>query len=85
VKGEKETADLSTTPVEMTILFEVEFSVSTKGPQNCRSLGFARDDKGKGKGSVESGCRTEAFFRSLDGPLSTQGEKKCSRHIDHFR
>jgi hypothetical protein len=23
----------------------MEFNVSTKGPQNCRSLGFARDDK----------------------------------------
>jgi hypothetical protein len=39
---------------------------SRKGPQNCRSLGFARDDKGKGNGSVESGCCTEAFFITLD-------------------
>jgi hypothetical protein len=30
--------------------------------RNRRSLGFARDDKGKGKGSIESGCWTEAFF-----------------------
>jgi hypothetical protein len=28
---------------------KVDFS--TKGPWNCRSLGFARDDKGKGSGS----------------------------------
>jgi hypothetical protein len=24
----------------------------------------ARDDKGKGNGSIKSGCRTEAFFKS---------------------
>ncbi|MDT7816018.1 MAG: hypothetical protein QOJ42_5934 [Acidobacteriaceae bacterium] len=35
---------------------------------NCRSLGFARDDKGKGNGSIESGCWTEAFFITLGGP-----------------
>jgi hypothetical protein len=27
-----------------------------------------RDDKGKGNGSIESGCWTEAFFITLDGP-----------------
>src|SRR5882757_7474750 len=47
--------------------------MSTKGPQNCRSLGFAgpsntRDDKGKGNGSIESSCRTETFFITLGGP-----------------
>jgi hypothetical protein len=31
-------------------------NISTKGPLNCRSLGFARDDKGKGDGCMESGC-----------------------------
>src|ERR1700741_2835415 len=36
--------------------------------RNCRSLGFARDDKGKGDRSVESGCWTEAFFITLGGP-----------------
>jgi hypothetical protein len=35
-------------------------NISTKGPRNRRSLGFARDDKGKGNGSIEGGCRTEA-------------------------
>ena len=33
-------------------------NISTKGPLNCRSLGFARDDKGKGDGSIERGCWT---------------------------
>ena len=35
------------------------------GGKNCRSLGFARDDKGKGDGSIESGCWTEAFVPPL--------------------
>jgi hypothetical protein len=26
--------------------------------------GYARDDKGKDNGSIKSGCRTEAFFKS---------------------
>jgi hypothetical protein len=32
----------------MTILFEHVFSVSSRVPPNCGSLGFDRDDKGKG-------------------------------------
>ncbi len=43
-------------------------NISRKGPRNCRSLGFARDDKGKGDGSIKSGCWTEAFFITLGGP-----------------
>jgi hypothetical protein len=51
-------------PVEMTNLWGgTRFRVSKKGPRNCRSLhgtpgqvGFARDDKGKGDISMESGC-----------------------------
>ena len=35
-------------------------NISTKGPQNCRSLGFARDHKGKSDASLEGGCWTEA-------------------------
>jgi hypothetical protein len=35
-----------------------------RGPRNCRSLGFARDDKGEGIGFVEIDCGTEAFFGS---------------------
>jgi hypothetical protein len=31
-------------------------NISRKGPRNCRSLGFARDDKGKGNRSIKSGC-----------------------------
>ena len=36
--------------------------------ENRRSLGFARDDKGKGNGSIEIGGWTEAFFIILGGP-----------------
>jgi len=43
-------------------------NIPTKGPRNRRSLGFARDDKGRGNGSIESSCRTEAFFITLGGP-----------------
>jgi hypothetical protein len=31
-------------------------NIPKKGPRNCRSLGFARDDKGEGDASMESGC-----------------------------
>jgi hypothetical protein len=30
-------------------------NISMKGPRNCRSLGFAQDDKGMGCGFMESG------------------------------
>jgi hypothetical protein len=30
-------------------------NISTRGPLNCRSLGSARDDKGEGGASMESG------------------------------
>jgi hypothetical protein len=43
-------------------------NISTKDPLNRRSLGFARDDKGEGNGSIKSGCRTEAFFITLSRP-----------------
>jgi hypothetical protein len=52
----------------MTIHFEGQVRFSKQGPRNCRSLGFARDDKGKGNGFVESGCRTEGFLITLDKP-----------------
>jgi hypothetical protein len=35
-----------------------------RGKENRRSLGFARDDKGKGNGCIIIGCQTEAFFKS---------------------
>jgi hypothetical protein len=41
------------------------------GRENCRSLGFARDDKGEGDASMESGSWIEAFF--LTFPATTQG------------
>ena len=31
-------------------------NIPKTGLQNCRSLGFARDDKGEGDVSIESGC-----------------------------
>jgi hypothetical protein len=40
-------------------------NISKKGPRNCRSLGCARDDKGKGDASIESGCWTEGVFHLL--------------------
>jgi hypothetical protein len=46
----------------------IEFSVSSKRPRNCRSLGFARDDKGMGDASMESACRTGAFPPWACGP-----------------
>jgi hypothetical protein len=57
-----------TPPVEMTILLEGELRISMRVPRNCRSLGFARDDKGKRSGSIESGCQTEVFFSTSGGP-----------------
>jgi hypothetical protein len=47
-KEKPQISPLRYAPVEMTILFEHVFSVSSRVPRNCRSLGFARDDKGKG-------------------------------------
>jgi hypothetical protein len=40
-------------------------NISKKGPRNCRSLGFARDDKG------ESGCWRKASF---GGPLEVMNK-----------
>jgi hypothetical protein len=56
----------------MTIHVERELRISSGGPRNCRSLGYARDDKGKGEASMESGCRTE-----VDGILSSK-----QNHLD---
>ena len=65
METEKKTADppLRYAPVGMTIYLYL----SMKGPRNCRSLGFARDDKGKGNGSMKGGCRTDAFCFILGG------------------
>jgi hypothetical protein len=60
-------------------------NISTKGPRNRRSLGLARDDKGKGNGSIESGCRTGAFFITLGGPQandhSGRDDNPCCKRI----
>jgi hypothetical protein len=40
--------------------------ISKKGPRNCRSLDCARDDKGEGGASIESGCWTEGVFHTFD-------------------
>jgi hypothetical protein len=59
-EGGVETTDLFTRQV-------LSKNISTKGPRNCRSLGFARDDKGKDNGCIKSGCWVEAI--TLVGPL----------------
>jgi hypothetical protein len=55
-------------------------NVSRKGPRNCRSLGFARDDKGEGDFPMESGCGSRRFFITLGGPQAhdTFGQKLLS-------
>jgi hypothetical protein len=40
-----------------------EFHVSRKGPLNCRSLGFARDDKGKGNTFMKAVAGTRRFHQ----------------------
>ena len=55
-------------PQISSLRYALSKNISKKGPRNCRSLGFARDDKGKGNGSIDSGCWTEAFFITLGGP-----------------
>jgi len=68
MRTEKKTADPST-PLRSgrDDNFVVGDSVllSRRGPRNCRSLGFARDDKGKGDTLMESGCWTEDVFHHL--------------------
>jgi hypothetical protein len=56
-------------------------NISTKGPQNCRSLGFARDDKGKGDGSIENGCWTETFFITLGGPQAHENSGRDDKVV----
>jgi hypothetical protein len=66
-------------------------NISRKGPRNRRSLGFARDDKGKGNGFIESGCWTEAFFGSettfhgrSPSPLSSRAKPRDLRFRGPF-
>jgi hypothetical protein len=51
----------------MTIHFEGLFRFSTKDPRNRRSLGFARDDKGRSNNSIERGYRTSSLFGFAGG------------------
>jgi hypothetical protein len=44
------------------IRYALSKNISKKGPRNCRSLGCARDDKGEGDASIESGYWTEGVF-----------------------
>jgi hypothetical protein len=43
-------------------------NISTKGPRNCRSLGFARDDKERATVHREWLLDRGAFFITLGGP-----------------
>jgi hypothetical protein len=49
-------------------------SVSRKSPRNCRSLGFARDDKGEGELSMESGLDPAA-------PLDDEKDPPAGNHF----
>jgi hydrogenase maturation protease len=49
--------DLLNSPLSLTVE-----NISRNGPRNCRSLGFARDDKGEGDASMESGCLTDGCW-----------------------
>jgi hypothetical protein len=51
-------------------------NIFRKGPWNCRSLGFARDDKGMGNGSIKSGCWIET---SAAGKLPRASANKHRR------
>ena len=46
-------------------------------PRNCRSLGFARDDKGKGNGSIQGSCRTETVSLALAKLQARVAGKHC--------
>jgi hypothetical protein len=70
---EEETADLSTTlrsGRDDKFVVVTRFRVSRKGPRNCRSLGFARDDKGKGDLPLKGGFWTEVMKNAF-GPATT--------------
>ena len=45
----------------------------------------ARDDKGKGNGSTESGCWTEAVFITLGGPQAHDSSGPTARRTGHSR
>jgi hypothetical protein len=63
-----------TPPVEITIQFEDRITRFHESSAELQTLGFARDDKGKGIGPIgavvglKSGCWTEVFFITFDTP-----------------
>jgi hypothetical protein len=59
----------------------------TRNLVQCHAAGNpGRDDKGKGNGSIESGCRTEAFFNTLGGPQAhdSSGRDDNSSYTNKF-
>jgi hypothetical protein len=52
-----------------------------RGPLNCRSLGFAGDDKGEGGASMENSCSVKAVF--FDRALKCSSPA-CSRGLPHL-
>jgi hypothetical protein len=47
------------------IRYALSKNIPRNGPRNCRSLGYARDDKGEGNASMKSGCWTDVVFHHL--------------------
>jgi hypothetical protein len=56
----------------MTGLWQVRFRVSSEGSRNCRSLGFARDDKGKGIGSIKERLLDRGVFTTNHSPYKSR-------------
>ena len=56
-----------------------EKNIFRKGPLNCRSLGCARDDKGKGGTSTESGCRSSSQCFGPDPGATTRVGPRIKR------
>src|SRR3984885_11497332 len=46
-------------------------NISKRGPQNRRSLGCSRDDKGRSDTSIEIGCLIEGAFHQYPLPMKT--------------
>ena len=63
-KRKPQISPLRFAPVEMTILWRDESLCFQEDPRNCRSLGFARDDKGKLRFSEKVVAGDKAFFKS---------------------
>jgi hypothetical protein len=73
---------------EMTILCDAETPRFHERSAELQIPRRPRDDKGKGNGSTESGCRTEAFFITLRDPRahdSSDPDDKQDCHLDRTR